>query len=166
MSVIRQSDLPGIGRKFQIETRSGDNLVIVVHDDGRRELYHLRHDDPDECVAMVILEDDEARQVASIIGGMAYRPKALDTVEVALDELTIEWYRVERNAPCVGKTIGELRVREQTGATIIAVIEKDHRTTISPGPERVLHAEATLVVAGERHQVRAFKHLFLQQGRP
>jgi len=103
--------------------------------------------------------------VAGIIGGMAYQPKALDTVEVALDELTIEWYRIDPNAPCVGKTIGELRVREQTGATIIAVIEKDHRKTINPGPDQVIRAEATLVVAGERRQVKAFKQLILQQGR-
>lgn len=161
MPSIRETDLPGIGKKFQIEARSGDKLVIVVHDDGRRELYHFDHDDPEESRSMVTLEDAEARQVAGIVGGMTYKPKALDSVEVALDDLVIEWYKVEPTAACVGKSIGELQIRKKTGAMIIAIIDKDHSKKISPGPEQVLRAEATLVVAGERQQVKAFKQQLL-----
>lgn len=161
MSIIRESDLPGIGRKFQVEARSGDKLVIVVHDDGKRELYHFRQDDPDESISTVTLDDDEARQVAGIIGGMTYKPRALETVEVALDELTIDWHKVEPASRSIGKTIGELRVRQKTGATIMAVIERDHTKKINPGPDQVIHEGATLVVAGERHQVRALRQLIV-----
>jgi TrkA domain protein len=159
MSTIRESDLPGIGRKFQLEARSGDKLVIVVHDDGRRELYHFDRDDPDELLSMVTLNDTEARQVAGIIGGLNYTPKALESVSVTLEDLVIEWYRIESGSRAIGQTIGQLQVRQTTGATIIAIIEKDGRKRISPGPDQALAEDMTVVIAGERRQVQAFKRL-------
>jgi TrkA domain protein len=159
MSTIRESDLPGIGRKFQLEARSGDKLVIVVHDDGRRELYHFDPDDPDELLSMVTLNDTEARQVAGIIGGLNYTPKALESVSITLEDLVIEWYRIAPGSRAIGQTIGQLQVRQATGANIIAVIEKDGRKRINPGPEQPLDEDATVVVAGERQQVQAFKRL-------
>ena len=159
MSTIRESDLPGIGRKFQLEARSGDKLVIVVHDDGRRELYHFDPDDPDELLSMVTLNDTEARQVAGIIGGLNYTPKALESVSITLEDLVIEWYRIAPGSHAIGQTIGQLQVRQATGANIIAVIEKDGRKRINPGPEQPLDEDTTVVVAGERQQVQAFTRL-------
>ena len=161
MSTIRESDLPGIGRKFQLEARSGDKLVIVVHDDGRRELYHFDPNDPDELLSMVTLNDTEARQVAGIIGGLNYTPKALESVSITLEDLVIEWYRLAPGSHAIGQTIGQLQVRQTTGANIIAIIEKDGRKRINPGPEQPLNEDTTVVVAGERQQVQAFKRLLV-----
>ncbi len=161
---IRESDLPGIGRKFQIDTRAGDRLVIVVHDDGRRELYHFDSDDPEDYISTVTLDDTEARQVAAIIGGMIYKPQALASVEVALDDLIIEWLKVEPGSACIGKSIGDQKIRHRTGATIIAVVEKDHSKRINPGPEQIINEDAVLVITGERQQIQAVKKLLTRGG--
>jgi TrkA domain protein len=73
LSTILEAALPGVGRKFQIETANGDRLVIVIHDDGMRELYHFTRKNPDRVASVVTLADSEARQIAGIIGGDSFR---------------------------------------------------------------------------------------------
>ncbi|WP_164108934.1 MULTISPECIES: cation:proton antiporter regulatory subunit [Sphingobacterium] len=159
MSVVRESDLIGIGKKYQIETEAGDNMVVVIHDDGRRELY--RHDEEDNDTQCVMtLSDEESRQIAGILGGLSYKPKALETIEVALDDLRIEWYKVEASNDGADKTIGELDVRQKTGASIIAAIH-DNETVINPGPEYIIRPDVTLVIAGKAKNIKLLKEILL-----
>jgi K+/H+ antiporter YhaU regulatory subunit KhtT len=60
MSTISERFLPGVGRKFQVETTSGDRLVIVIHDDGTRELYHFTRRNMDRPSGVV--QPDRRRQ--------------------------------------------------------------------------------------------------------
>lgn len=159
MSVVRESDLIGIGKKYQIETEAGDNMVVVIHDDGRRELY--RHDEVDnETHCVMTLSDEESRQIAGILGGLSYKPKALETIEVALDDLRIEWYKVEPSNDGVNRSIGELNVRQKTGASIIAAI-KENETIINPGPEFVIEPGVTIVIAGKAKNIKLLKEILL-----
>lgn len=159
MSIVRESDLIGIGKKYQIETEAGDNMVVVIHDDGRRELYRSEDDDS-ETHCVMTLSDEESRQVAGIIGGLSYKPKALETMEVALDDLRIEWYKVGMTSDGANKSIGDLGVRQRTGASIIAAILEDE-TIINPGPEYVINPGTTLVVAGKKANIKLLKEILI-----
>ncbi len=159
MSNVKETELIGIGKKYQIETSYGDNVVIVIHDDGRRELYDFDEAE-NESRCVLTLNDEEARQVAGIVGGLSYKPKALETIEVALDDLIIEWYKVPADSVATQKSIGELEVRKMTGASIIAAIEKDE-TIINPGPEFIINPGVTLIVAGKRNHIKLLKKVLL-----
>lgn len=158
---LKETDLPGIGKKFVIQTRSGEQLAIIIHDDGRRELYHFEKDNPENSISTVTLDDDEAKYISAIIGGVTYQPTALENIEVALGDLIIEWYRLEPNYKAIGKTIGELRIRQRSGATIIAVIEKNQKKHVNPGADLLLTADALVVVIGERLHQQQIRHILL-----
>lgn len=159
MSVVRESDLIGIGKKYQIETEAGDNMIVVIHDDGKRELYRSEDDDS-ETHCVMTLSDEESRHVAGILGGLSYKPKALETIEVALDDLRIEWYKVAEANDGVNKSIGELEVRQRTGASIIAAIKGDD-TVINPGPDYVITPNTTLVIAGKKLSIKLLKEILI-----
>jgi len=163
MAEIRETDLPGIGHKVQLETDNGDKLVVVIHDDGKRQLFFFDAKDPEECVGVATFDDGEARRLAAIIGGMTYTPKALQSLDVGLDDLTIEWYKVPQDAKAAGKSIGELQMRQRTGASIIAIIQPDDEKRLNPGPEEVIRPGATLIVSGTRESVKSLERL-IQQG--
>ncbi|HKP85899.1 MAG TPA: cation:proton antiporter regulatory subunit [Blastocatellia bacterium] len=158
---ISESNLPGVGRKFQIEATSGDRMTIVIHDDGTRELYHFTRKVPDRVASVVTLTDSEARQVAGIIGGLTYVPKALPSAELVLDDLVLEWYTIGPGSACIGKTIRDLQVRTVTGASIVSIIEPDRVKRTNPEADTVLNEGATLILAGDRKTNAALKRLLI-----
>ncbi len=164
MYSIKETDLPGIGRKFKILTRRNDQVVIVIHDDGRRELYLYDPSDPEESAAMVTLEDLEARKISGILGGLAYMPKALESVDMAFESLVIDWMKIESDFNCIDFSIHDLGIRQKTGATIIAMIYSKTERSVNPAPDEIFKQGITVVFIGERQQTKNCRKL-LQSGR-
>jgi len=161
MSSISEANLPGVGRKFQVETLSGDRLTIVIHDDGTRELYHFSRKNFDRAASVLTLTDGEARQIAGIVGGLTYVPKALPSTEVVLEDLVLEWFTLPPGAFATGKTISELQLRTQTGASIVSIIEPNRITRTNPEAATLLNDGATLILAGDRRSNAKLKHLLV-----
>ncbi|MGP7819129.1 cation:proton antiporter regulatory subunit [Niallia sp. 01092] len=151
---IREIALPGIGQKYELVTKNNDKVVIVIHDDGRREVFHFDDDDHEESISCVVFNDIESRQIAGILGGMAYKPKALETIEVAFNDLIIEWYKVESGSKVVNQTIGNSDIRNKYNVNVIAIMKKNTEKMLSPGPETVIEAGDTLVISGERQSLK------------
>lgn len=52
------------------------------------------------------------------------------------------------NSPIIGRTLGELKFWQQTGATVIA-IRRDDKIILSPGPYGVLQENDTIIFVGD-----------------
>jgi TrkA domain protein len=155
---LRQTRLPGVGTKFSFRTAHGSRVAVIQHVDGSRELYVFARADDDEPCAVLLLEDDEARQLGAVLGGAYERPKVVEDLEMAFGELAIEWVPVPDSSPAIGKTLAECGFRARTGITIIAILREPEPVT-GAQPSDVLQRGDTLVTVGKLGQYAAFRRL-------
>ena len=159
---LRETRLPGIGVKYTFRLDAGGRLAVILHNDGRRELYYFRRADADEPTAVIDLDDDEARQLGAVIGGAYERPKIVEELEMALGELLIEWVPVPDDSPWIGKTLAECGFRQKTGITIIAIL-REPEPVAGAQPDDVIEQGDTLVTVGKAGSYSAFRRLLAGQ---
>jgi TrkA domain protein len=155
---LRETRLPGIGTKFTIRLDGGARLAVILHNDGRREIYFFAHAADDEPRAVISLEDDEARQLGAVIAGAYERPKIVEDLEVALGELEIEWVPVPDTSPWIGKTLAETQFRKRAGITVVAIL-REPEPVAGAQPDDVIQRGDTLVIVGKAGQYRKFREL-------
>lgn len=152
---IYESDLPGVGKKHEIELADGSRLVIVTHNTGRREVFKRPTPD-DDSERLFELSDELARQVGTILEGAYFQPVKTDRIETLLGGNTVlEWVDVAEGSTLIGQTLADADVRQQFGVSIIA-IQRGPDTIPSPGGNTTVEAGDTLVVLGPRDGCRSF----------
>jgi TrkA domain protein len=155
---LRETRLPGIGVKYTLDPDEGGRVTIILHNDGKRELYWFRRAGEDEPRAVIRLDDDEARQLGAVIGGAYERPKIVEELEMALGELQIEWDEVPDTSPWIAKTLAECGFRAKTGITVIAILRKPEPVTGARPTDVIKHGD-TLVTVGKAGQYPEFRRL-------
>src|SRR5688500_10490829 len=158
---LRATRLPGIGVKYGFRLDNGGRLSVILHIDGRRELYYFRRADDDEPRAVIGLDDDEARQLGAVLGGAYERPKIVDELEMALGQLEIEWVAVPDSSPWIGHTLEEAGFRARTGSTIIAIL-REPEPIVGAQPGDAIERGDTLVTVGKAGQYAAFRRLLAE----
>jgi TrkA domain protein len=159
---LRQTRLPGVGTKFAFITAHGSRVAVIHHVDGTQELYVFGRVDDDEPRAVLLLDDDEARQLGAVLGGAYERPKIVDELEMAFGELAIEWVEVPDDSPAIGRTLAECGFRARTGVTIIAIL-RDPEPVTGAQPTDVVQRGDVLVTVGKLGQYKEFRRL-LREG--
>lgn len=149
---VYETDVPGVGKKFELEMAGGERLVVLIHHDGKREVYR-RPDADADSEKLFTVAGEQARQLGSILEGAYFQPVQLDDVQVPLGDAIIEWVDVDPDSPLVGQTLREASIRQQTGASVIAV-QRGETTHSNPEPDFEIGADDILVTIGTREELQ------------
>jgi TrkA domain protein len=155
---LEETRLPGIGSKFTLRLDAGGRLAVILHNDGKRELYYFPHAADEDPRAVITLDDDEARQLGAVVGGAYERPKIVEDLEMALGELQIEWIPVPDDSACIGNTLADCGFRAKTGITVIAILREPEPIT-GAQPSDTIERGDTLVTVGKAGQYPEFRRL-------
>ena len=152
-------DLPGIGKKFTLTTAAGSTITVIVHLDGRRDVYYLKNSEDENPASFFSLTDDEARRLSAVLGGTFFKPAPIDVLRSVLSPGTqIELVRVPPGFPSSGKTLMELDIRRQTGASVLAV-QRGERTIPNPPAATRIQSGDVLIIIGTAEELRGLEGL-------
>jgi TrkA domain protein len=152
MPNIVETPLPGVGVRHDFETRGGDRLGVITHRTGRRDLLVYDRRDPDACVEVLRLEEEESHALAELLGGTRVT-EAQAALAQTIPGLTIDWLPIAPGAACASCSLQSLGIRAQTGVSIVAVLRAGE-TIPSPGPDFVLAHGDTAVAVGTADGIR------------
>lgn len=154
---IYETEVPGVGHKFEIELDDSERLIVLIHHDGKREIY-LRPGENQDSQKLFGLTGKRARQLGSILEGAYFQPVEMDDIQVPLGESIIEWVEIGDESSVVGQTLREANIREQANVTVIAV-QRDDQTIANPKPDTTIEDDDILVTLGTREEQQAFSTL-------
>jgi monovalent cation:H+ antiporter-2, CPA2 family len=118
---------------------------------GRQALSHL--DVPAGDIQR--FADEVRRELYAPITRQGTEGDLLAQLERASRQIETEWVRLPENSPLEGHTIGDLGVRTQTGASIVAIV-RDDLVLAGPGPDVRFEPGDLVGVLGTRDQRAAF----------
>ena len=118
---------------------------------GRQALSHL--DVPAGDIQR--FADEVRRELYAPITRQGTEGDLLAQLERASRQIETEWVRLPENSSLEGRTIGDLGVRTQTGASIVAIV-RDDLVLAGPGPDARFEPGDLVGVLGTRDQRAAF----------
>ena len=157
MRKVTETDLPGVGVRFDLETNAGRSVGVVVHQSGRRDLVVYDERDVDRARESVELSEDEGHTLGELLGGSPVLEHLDDAVH-RLEDLVISWIKIDSKSSLAGLTLAEASLRTRTGAGIVALVTDSGSIPIPGGTDR-LEPGDTAVVVGMPSAVKAATRL-------
>jgi TrkA domain protein len=143
---LEETLLPGVGIRYELKTRSGELLGVVVSRDGAAEISVYDRRDPDRATGILQLDPEEAEALAEVLGAPRLTQRFAD-LSREVPGLKSARIPIGSGSPFDGRTLGDTRARTLTGCSIVAIV-RDADVVPSPAPGDHLRAGDVLVVIG------------------
>jgi TrkA domain protein len=146
MAEVRETELPGIGTRFDFTTSRGEPVAVLVHRSGRREIMVSDRDDPDRCHTALQLSADDALTLVEVLGASRVIA-SLAAAQHDLAGLAIDWLTVAPSSRWAGRTLADAAVHTRTGVSLVAIIRGNDQIH-APGAETQLLPDDRVVAIG------------------
>jgi TrkA domain protein len=143
---LEETLLPGVGVRYELQTRSGQVLGIVVQREGGAEIAVYDQRDPDRARGIFRLSPEEADALAEVLGAPRLTQRFAD-LSREVPGLRSARFPIAAGSPFDGRTLGDTRARTLTGCSVVAIV-RGADVTPSPAPDHPLLAGDVLVAIG------------------
>lgn len=147
---VSEEALPGIGMRYEIDVAAGRRLFVIAHRDGQREIGLMG--DSDEPDDHVLLDQQAAVTVASLLLGARFTVDSSEDAWVSSDEVVVDVVELQEGSPAVGLYQDQLELADPE-AVVLAVMsdttpylvesETEHRCQV--GDQVVVAARAARI---------------------
>lgn len=149
---ISETTLPGVGKKHELELKTGDRVVVLTHNSGRRELLRKPTEDADP-ERLLELTDQEARILGTTLEGAYFQPvESGDDATMFADDRMLDWIDFTEQSSIVGDEVGAI-----PEDVIVLAIHRDGELLTGTPPETTFEPGDTVVIAGTRDAVVEFE---------
>lgn len=143
---VEVTPLPGIGVRKDFGLPDGRRIGVITRRDGAVDLIVSEEDDPDACRDQVLLSNEEAAVLGSLLGApqlvAQLQEENRDVAGVHTRQIPIG-----EGSPYDGRTLGATQMRTRSKVSIVAVMRAG-QVHPSPGPSFLFTAGDVLVVVG------------------
>lgn len=148
---VREVDLPGVGRRYELPLDAARTLVVVVLHDGSREVAVISRDAETPDVR-VPLTHDQAIAVAALLTGARFSIETRHDDGVAGDEVAVETVVIGSASAAVGQRATDVP-GASADAAVLAVIRDETPELVEDVRDLPLRPGDRVVVAARRDQL-------------
>jgi voltage-gated potassium channel len=99
-----------------------------------------------------------------VMANLMLKPQVTAFIDVVTSaagaDLRFEELEIPPDCPQAGRTIGDLRIRGNTGAVVVAVRKRDGHFETTPDPDMALEEGDVMIAAGTDEELRALDEMF------